>query len=735
MRRVAAVIAAMSLITGPSPLHAATVDSGSLVKGSGPAVYYVMDGKRFAFPNEATYFTWYADFDSVRVITDADLAALPLGGNVTYRPGVKLLKLMTAPTVYAVAMAGTLRPLASEAVARALYGERWTDLLHDLPEAFFVNYTVGGPIATIADFSPGGETAAVPTIAANRTTGPLAPPQTVTLSVRAVPAGPQEISGRIMSIAVHPTNADIAYVGAASGGIFKTTDRGLTWRPVADHLSAMHVASLTIDPANPDLIYAGTGEIYAPGEEYGYDGLFVSRDAGVSWTKLAENATGGLPGAVSAIVIDPRDGAHLFAGSSSGVFESHDGGVSWKRLVEAYVQGLVMRAGDPNGLVASASNTQVFVTRDGGKVWTARAGFDIQSGLPDNNPWFTRLTLSESSGKTNLYGSPSVLYLVMTEPFRMYRSTDGGEYWHELGRLPFGGSARNYAVVAHPTDADTVYVAGTSLYRSTDGGYSFTTVNLPYFEVRAMSFAPSNPKVIYLATDTGMLVSSDGGYDWTPRNKGLAATQWHDAAIAADGTIYGAVQDHSLLRYRDGVFTQGFWGDAREVESDAVNASRIYARAPEKGIGRSTDHGASFAPINGDFMHTGMLRELTADPAASGTLFVAYGPSLYWSQDAGDRWYLLGSAGSSSNIVKIEVIAGTVFVARADGSAHAVSGFRTGAPAWRAATDHVFAAPEKDYYPATAAGLPSVPVTAVVTGKDGTTYVSTWGRGLYRIVR
>lgn len=140
--------------------------SGDLVKSdANPAVYYfAADGKRYVFPTERTYKTWYSDFSSVKVISAGELSAIPLGGNVTYRPGVKMVKVTTDPKVYAVSKNGILRAIASEAVAAALYGPDWNRQIDDLPDAFFVNYRIGEPIASAEDYAKATLTAAVPTI-------------------------------------------------------------------------------------------------------------------------------------------------------------------------------------------------------------------------------------------------------------------------------------------------------------------------------------------------------------------------------------------------------------------------------------------------------------------------------------------------------------------------------------------------------------------------------------------
>jgi len=143
------------------PVHAANLNPGTLIKGPSDAVYYyAANGKRLVFPNLKTYQTWYSDFNDVTTISLGELSALPLGGNVTYRPGARLVKVTTDPKVYAVGSNGTLRWVETEEAARALYGSNWNTKVDDLPDEFFVNYTVGTPIVNASDYSPSLQTSA-----------------------------------------------------------------------------------------------------------------------------------------------------------------------------------------------------------------------------------------------------------------------------------------------------------------------------------------------------------------------------------------------------------------------------------------------------------------------------------------------------------------------------------------------------------------------------------------------
>lgn len=132
---------------------AATVPTGTLVKSTETsAIYYVGAGKRYAFPNEKIFFSWYPDFSSVVTIAPDELASYPLSGNVTYKPGVRLIKITTDPKVYAVSRYGFLHWVTTEALARTFYGDAWNTYVDDVPDTFFTNYQVKEPIMSATDY-------------------------------------------------------------------------------------------------------------------------------------------------------------------------------------------------------------------------------------------------------------------------------------------------------------------------------------------------------------------------------------------------------------------------------------------------------------------------------------------------------------------------------------------------------------------------------------------------------
>lgn len=164
-RRFILSLFCVSLFASAVPAHAAELTAGDLIKSPAfPDVYYYgADGKRYVFPNEKIFFSWYDAF-AVTTVTGDELAAVPFGNVVHYRPGVRMVKVTTDPKVYAVSRGGVLRWIASEAIAAEMYGTDWATNVHDLPDAFFASYTVGDPIESASAYAPDAARDGTPTI-------------------------------------------------------------------------------------------------------------------------------------------------------------------------------------------------------------------------------------------------------------------------------------------------------------------------------------------------------------------------------------------------------------------------------------------------------------------------------------------------------------------------------------------------------------------------------------------
>jgi plastocyanin len=155
------VILALLAVPAYAAVPVSSLQSGDLIRSQtySSVYYYGADGFRYVFPNDKTYFTWYSNFDNVKWISDNDLATIQIKGNVTYKPGVKMIKINSDPKVYAVAGGGILRAINSELVAKELYGANWNKQIDDVPDGFFSNYKIGSKIELVSQYSSKAEKA------------------------------------------------------------------------------------------------------------------------------------------------------------------------------------------------------------------------------------------------------------------------------------------------------------------------------------------------------------------------------------------------------------------------------------------------------------------------------------------------------------------------------------------------------------------------------------------------
>ncbi len=191
LTRFVSLLASLSMVFMPLTTRAAVTDTfgpGDLIRGESfsTVYYFAPDGRRYVFPNEKTYFTWYSDFSTVKMIADQSLFAIPLGtSNITYRPGVKMVKIDTDPKTYAIDKGGVLRWVQSQELAETLYGLNWNQRIDDIPDPFFINYKVGAPLEMESDYNPDDAMNTTPNVAIDKNFDD----SVVTISIGNVTAG------------------------------------------------------------------------------------------------------------------------------------------------------------------------------------------------------------------------------------------------------------------------------------------------------------------------------------------------------------------------------------------------------------------------------------------------------------------------------------------------------------------------------------------------------------------
>ncbi len=435
-----------------------------------------------------------------------------------------------------------------------------------------------------------------------------------------------------MAVAGHPTEPAVFFFGSTGGGVWRSGNAGATWRNITDgHFRRATVGALALAPSDPDTIYVGTGEGGLRGNVTGGDGVYRSRDGGAGWEHRGLAATQN----IARVRVDPRDPDRVYVAACGhrfgpnperGVYRSTDGGAGWERVLfvdertgaadltidprnPRILYAALWEAGrTPWGFTSGGPGSGLYRTTDGGDTWAALTG---NPGLPPG-----------PLGRIGVAVSPAdprrVYALIEAADGRgdLYRSDDRGATWTWVSAEPnltvrpwyFGH------VVADPADADTVYVPGRKLWKSTDGGRSWRQLNTTYWDQHDLWVDPRDTRRLILGNDGGAAVSLDGGATWSSILNQPTAEFYH---VATDSRfpyrLYGAQQDNSTLslpsRSERGPLSQMDWYDVGGGESGHV------AVRPDR---PDIVHAASYAGEVTRYDHaSGQLRTISVWPEAS----------------------------------------------------------------------------------------------------------------------
>jgi len=441
------------------------------------------------------------------------------------------------------------------------------------------------------------------------------------------PRGPYNIGGRVTCIAVHPSDADVVYAGAAEGGVLRSVDAGQHWTPIFDDQPSLAVGALAIDPSDPQVIYCGTGEVNPGGGSvaYGGAGLFRSNDGGDTWSYIGlENS-----GAIGRICIDPADPNRLFVAAMGqlwendpdrGVYRSTDGGANWQRVhfVDSATGcvDLIQRPDNPNVLFAAmwervrraeyydygGASCAVYKSTDGGSNWSLVSG-----GLPTPSANGGRIGLSLCASQ------PNVMHAVYADRIGyfdgLYRSTNGGTSWTRTNDSSLGGAFASYGwwfgnVRTHPVNANTIFLLGLSFYRSTNGGASWSDASSGmHLDHHGLGFGPGGSPVMYEGNDGGIYRSTNGGSNWT-KLPDQPITQVYRLALDANNpnALYCGAQDNGTNRTQTGAlddWTGVFGGDGFQPLVHPLNSNRIWAQYQYGSLFYSSSGGSGWSDATG----------------------------------------------------------------------------------------------------------------------------------------
>ncbi len=419
--------------------------------------------------------------------------------------------------------------------------------------------------------------------------------------------------GRVVAVSGVPGDATTFYFGAVNGGIWKTTDAGVVWTPIADAAGIASVGALAVAPSDPKIIYAGTGESDIRSDLSSGTGVYKSIDAGHTWTHIGLDETR----QISKIVVDPRHPNIVYVGAlghaygpnpERGIFKSTDGGAHWEKVLdlgaEIGVSDLAICTGNPDLLFAGTWHTWrppwftyatvdgpgsgLFRSQDGGKTWSRLEG----SGLPEGD--WGRVGVAVAADGKRVYA------LIAAKKGGLYRSDDGGNTW-VLANADARLTSRAWyfnRITVDPNNRDVIYIPNIALYRSEDGGKTISIVRgAPggddYHE---LWIDPRNSSSMVLGTDQGTTVSLDRGQTWSTWYNQPTAQMYR---VITDSrfpyAVYGTQQDSGsaavFSRTDHGRITPRDWFPAGGSESgymafDPGDPDIVYLTGPIGSVAR-----------------------------------------------------------------------------------------------------------------------------------------------------
>ncbi|MDQ3020224.1 MAG: T9SS type A sorting domain-containing protein [Bacteroidota bacterium] len=501
-------------------------------------------------------------------------------------------------------------------------------------------------------------------------------------------AGPTNIEGRITTIAIHPTNHQIVYIGTSNGGAWKSTNFCQSLVSIFDNQNTSSIGAIAIDPINPEIIYCGTGEANSLRSYYPGTGIYKSTNGGSNWAFIGLDSSY----TIGNIAINPTNSQEIFVASGGwtrrknlqrGIYKSINGGLNWTRkfFISDSVSAIDV-AIDPNNttkIFAAMWERQrredyikyggrfsgLHVSTNSGENWS-----QIGGGFPINDANLGRISLDISKSNSQ------IIYALIASASGasrgLYKSVNGGTNWTQIN--PSVGGSSNYAwfnriCKVAPDNPDKVFCGGLEMELSFNGGTSFGIIANSHVDQHTVAFSQSNPNYIVTGNDGGIDYTTDGGGSWL-FSQSLPITQFYAGEIDNNNpnTILGGTQDNGTIRTNgtSGNWNEIYGGDGFYCLVDYSNSQRVYASSQSGGLARSIDGGSSFlfGGTGLDIQYTNWMTPYAMDKNNPLTLYCGTF-KIYKSTNGMESWSAISPDLANAHIRNLGTIT-TVDVAKSD---------------------------------------------------------------------
>ena len=405
--------------------------------------------------------------------------------------------------------------------------------------------------------------------------------------------------GRALAVTGVPGDPTTYYFGGVAGGVWKSTNSGLSWSPVADEAGIASVGAIAVAPSDPNIIYVGGGEACVRGNITYGTGVYRSLDAGRTWKSLGLRDTR----QIGRVIVDPKNPDRVFVAAlghafgpnaERGVFRTLDGGAHWQKVLfvnndtgaidvqfdpsnpSTLYAGMWQVRRLPWNLSSGGAGSGLYKSTDGGTTWKRLSGNGLPAGI------YGRIGVAISpTDPTRVYA------MIEAAEGGLFRSNDAGATWQRVNSDErFRQRAWYFShIFADPRSADTIYALNTGLFRSVDGGKTFDLLPAPHGDHHGLWIDPTDPRRMINGNDGGATITVDGGKTWTHQNNQPTAQFYH--VVAGDGfpyRLYGTQQDNSGVAIQtygdDGTITRTDWfavgGETGTIVPDPRDGEILY---------------------------------------------------------------------------------------------------------------------------------------------------------------